>query len=70
MFAYQDDDEPGHCFSCGGPAPWLVLIGGEDEPPHQEWACELHARGHRRLALVTPPSVDVALAQHQVYWRT
>jgi hypothetical protein len=54
------EGEDGSCFSCGGPAPWLILIAGEDETPHEEWACEVHARGHWRWALVTPPPAKTA----------
>ena len=56
---FEDDAEPGRCFDCGGPAPSIILIAGEDEQPHEEWACEVHARGHWRWALVTPPSTEV-----------
>lgn len=56
MRAFEDRDDPGRCFVCGGAAPWIILIAGEDEPHHQEWACETHARGHWRAALVTPPA--------------
>ncbi|MBN9161896.1 MAG: hypothetical protein BGO98_44585 [Myxococcales bacterium 68-20] len=56
---FENDAEPGRCFDCGGPAPWIILISGEDEQPHEEWACEVHARGHWRWALVTPPSTEV-----------
>lgn len=54
----SDDDEPGRCFDCGAPAPWIILIAGEDEHGHEEWACAEHARGHWRWALVTPPSTE------------
>ena len=53
---FENDAEPGRCFDCGAPAPWIILIAGEDEAPHEEWACEAHARGHWRWALVTPPA--------------
>ena len=53
---FENNGEPGLCFDCGAPAPWIILIAGEDESPHEEWACELHARGHWRWALVTPPA--------------
>lgn len=56
--ALDDDSDLGRCFDCGAPAPWIILIAGEDEVPHEDWACEVHARGHWRRALVTPPAVD------------
>lgn len=57
---FEGNEEPGRCFDCGAPGPWIILIAGEDEQPHEEWACERHARGHWRWALVTPPTVVVA----------
>jgi len=58
MLAFESDDEPGRCFDCGAPAPWIILLAGEDEQLHEDWACETHARGHWRWALVTPPASD------------
>jgi hypothetical protein len=55
---FENEDEPGRCFDCGAPAPWIILIAGEDEKPHEAWACERHARGHWRWALVTPPAAE------------
>ncbi|MDF2692746.1 MAG: Transketolase [Labilithrix sp.] len=60
---FENDAEPGRCFDCGGPAPWIILIAGEDEQPHEEWACEVHARGHWRWALVTPPAAPEQVAK-------
>lgn len=56
---FETNEEPGHCFDCGAPGPWIILIAGEDEKPHEEWACDRHARGHWRWALVTPPTKTV-----------
>lgn len=61
MFDDGDGNESGKCFDCGCPAPWIILVAGEDEQPHEEWACETHARGHWRCALVTPVSTEVEL---------
>ena len=56
----QDDDansgERGLCFDCGSVAPFIIYVAGEDERPHEEYACEQHARGHWRCAVVTPSS--------------
>ena len=46
-----DDRELGTCFDCGGPAAWLILVAGEDEPPRMEMACDHHAHGHWHIAL-------------------
>jgi len=58
---FEEGDEPGRCFDCGAVAPWIILLAGEDEELHEAWACEAHARGHRRWALVTPPSTEVVV---------
>ena len=58
---FEEGDEPGRCFDCGAPAPWIILLGGEDEQLHEAWACEAHAKGHRRWALVTPPTTEVVI---------
>lgn len=60
----QPDSDHGLCFDCGSPAPFLIYIAGEDEPPHEEYACERHARGHWRCAVLAPQSAtssDVAI---------
>jgi len=54
----EDDDDAGECFDCGSPAPWIIRITGEDEQPREAWACETHARGHWKRALVTPPAEE------------
>lgn len=59
---FEDDAETGTCFDCGAAAPWIILIAGEDEVLREEWACEVHARGHWRWALVTPPEAEPARA--------
>jgi transketolase len=51
----QRDVRRPRCFLCASPAAWRIGIGGEDEPMTEEDACELHARGHRRLAQLLPP---------------
>jgi hypothetical protein len=43
------------CFVCGEAALYVVEIAGEDEPLHEEAACEAHARGHWHRALLTEP---------------
>jgi hypothetical protein len=58
---FEESGEPGHCFDCGAAGPWIILIAGEDEQMRAEWACEKHARGHWRLALVTPPEKPVSV---------
>lgn len=57
---FDEGDDPGRCFACGAPAPWIILLAGEDEERREAWACEAHARGHWRWALVTPPSTEGA----------
>ena len=42
------------CYCCGKTALCVIEIAGEDEPVHEESACELHARGHKRRGLLTP----------------
>ncbi|HVH43778.1 MAG TPA: hypothetical protein VM925_15595 [Labilithrix sp.] len=64
---FENDAEPGRCFDCGAPGPWIILIAGEDETPHEEWACEAHARGHWRWALVTPPSKEAVVTTEATY---
>jgi transketolase len=34
------------CYLCGKPASWRIAVGGEDEPPTHDDACETHARAH------------------------
>ena len=41
------------CYVCGVPATHVVRITGEDETPHEEGVCELHAHGHWRTAILT-----------------
>jgi hypothetical protein len=65
---FESNDEPGRCFDCGAPGPWIILIAGEDEHPHEEWACDRHARGHWRWALVTPPTKIVILPEALDAW--
>lgn len=43
------------CYVCGAPALWVIELAGEDEPLTEEAACSVHARGHRKRALLTPP---------------
>lgn len=43
------------CFICGAAALYVIEVAGEDEPLHEEAACEEHARGHWRRALLTEP---------------
>ncbi|MBX3227000.1 MAG: hypothetical protein KIT84_41130 [Labilithrix sp.] len=58
----EDRTTDGLCFDCGSPAPFIIFVAGEDEKMHEEYACERHARGHRRAAVVTAPStVEVAI---------
>ena len=59
----EEGDEPGRCFDCGAPAPWIILLAGEDEKLHEAWACEVHAKGHWRRALVTPPAAEVVIVE-------
>ncbi len=59
-FDGADATESGMCFDCGGPAPFIIYLAGEDEAPHEEWACDAHARGHWRCAVVTPSSIEAA----------
>jgi hypothetical protein len=61
LMEFENGAEPGRCFDCGAAAPWIILIAGEDEQLHEEWACEAHARGHWRWALVTPPAKEEEL---------
>jgi hypothetical protein len=42
------------CYVCGGDALWEIGVSGEDEGIEGEFACEVHARGHLRLAIVLP----------------
>jgi hypothetical protein len=42
------------CYFCEGNAVWQIWIGGEDEPNEETYACELHARGHVRRAIILP----------------
>lgn len=52
----DDQGERGLCFDCGSQAPFIIWMAGEDEPPHEEYACERHARGHWRCAVLTAPA--------------
>ena len=61
IMEFEEGDEPGRCFDCGAAAPWIILLAGEDEKLYEAWACEAHARGHRRYALVTPPTTEVVI---------
>jgi hypothetical protein len=38
------------CYVCGKLASWRIFLAGEDEQRTEEEACELHARGHLRIA--------------------
>jgi transketolase len=38
------------CYVCGKRASWRIAVGGEDEVPTQEDACELHAHAHLHIA--------------------
>jgi hypothetical protein len=38
------------CYVCGNLASWRIFLAGEDEQRTEEEACELHARGHLRIA--------------------
>jgi transketolase len=42
------------CYLCGSTATWRIAVGGEDDAPSEEDACDLHAAGHRRIAWVRP----------------
>ena len=48
------------CYLCGGHARFVIELAGEDEALREEAACEAHARGHWRRALLTAPAADVA----------
>lgn len=37
------------CFMCGAPASWTIMLAGEDEAISEEYACDEHASGHRRI---------------------
>lgn len=52
----DDHDDNGRCFDCGSQAPFIIFVAGEDEAAHEEWACEVHARGHWRCAVIAPSS--------------
>ena len=43
------------CYFCGRPASWQIMIAGEDEPQTEEVACELHAKGHMKVAKIMAP---------------
>lgn len=45
------------CFACGAAARWRILVGGEDEAPVEEDACEVHARAHLRVRRLPAPAV-------------
>lgn len=47
-------DDTGLCFDCGAPAAFLIYVTGEDEAPHEEFACAEHSRGHWRSAILEP----------------
>jgi transketolase len=38
------------CYLCGRTADWRIALAGEDEPLTEEYACEVHASGHLRIA--------------------
>jgi hypothetical protein len=50
------DEREGLCYQCGSPACFLIYIAGEDEKPHEEFACAEHSRGHWRSAILEPAS--------------
>lgn len=50
------------CYVCGGHAMRHIAVGGEDEIATEEYACELHARGHRRAG-VQPLSLESSASQ-------
>lgn len=52
----RDDDDSGLCYDCGSPACFLIYVAGEDEKPHEEFACTAHAKGHWRCAIIEPVS--------------
>lgn len=52
------------CYVCGAPAPWTILVAGEDEPLTKESACAQHASGHRRAPGHGAPSADGPLPAH------
>ena len=55
------DDDFFQCWVCGKAALFVIELAGEDEPLHEEAACEAHARGHVHRALLTPlPSEEPA----------
>jgi hypothetical protein len=60
-----DDDTFVLCFLCGGPALWVIEVAGEDEPLREEAACEVHARGHWRRALLTSPPEELARSRDE-----
>jgi hypothetical protein len=42
------------CYFCEGDAVWQIWLAGEDELPEEAYACERHARGHLRRAIILP----------------
>lgn len=42
------------CYLCEEDALWEIGLSGEDERVETAFACEIHARGHLRLAIVLP----------------
>jgi hypothetical protein len=52
--ADRNEEHNGLCFDCGAPAVFLIYVAGEDERPREEYACEVHARGHWRSAILEP----------------
>jgi hypothetical protein len=38
------------CYVCGRASSWRIVVAGEDEPRTEEYACEMHARGHISIA--------------------
>jgi transketolase len=50
LFGDGDSQIFPRCYQCGEPATWRIAVGGEDEPLREEDACELHGRGHLKVA--------------------